>query len=110
VTRTDAFDLAADIRARRTTAREVALSALQRIRARDPSLNCFTAILAESALREAEAVDSALAAGLEPGPLAGVPFAVKNLFDVAGLTTLAGSKINAGRPPAARDATASAPG
>jgi AtzE family amidohydrolase len=105
VTRTDAFDLAADIRARRTTAREVALSALQRIRARDPSLNCFTAILAESALREAEAVDSALAAGLEPGPLAGVPFAVKNLFDVAGLTTLAGSKINAGRPPAARDAT-----
>ena len=105
MTRTDAFDLAADIRARRTTAREVALSALQRIRARDPSLNCFTAILAESALREAEAVDSALAAGLEPGPLAGVPFAVKNLFDVAGLTTLAGSKINAGRPPAARDAT-----
>jgi AtzE family amidohydrolase len=105
VTRTDAFDLAADIRARRTTAREVALSALQRIRARDPSLNCFTAILAESALREADAVDSALAAGLEPGPLAGVPFAVKNLFDVAGLTTLAGSKINAGRPPAARDAT-----
>jgi AtzE family amidohydrolase len=34
-----------------------------------------------------------------------VPFAVKNLFDIAGLTTLAGSKINAGHPPAAKDAT-----
>src|SRR5262249_25913245 len=40
------------------------------------------------------------------GPLAGVPFAVKNLFDVAGVTTLAGSKINADRAPANRDATA----
>jgi AtzE family amidohydrolase len=72
----------------------------------DLSLNCFTAVLAESALRDAEAVDAALAAGGEPGPLAGVPFAVKNLFDVAGLATLAGSKINAGHPPATRDATA----
>jgi 1-carboxybiuret hydrolase len=39
------------------------------------------------------------------GALAGVPFAVKNLFDVAGLPTLAGSKINRSRPPAERDAT-----
>ena len=38
-------------------------------------------------------------------PLAGVPFAVKNLFDIAGLPTLAGSKINRDAPPAARDAT-----
>ncbi|MEM1128950.1 MAG: AtzE family amidohydrolase, partial [Pseudomonadota bacterium] len=40
----------------------------------------------------------------DPGPLAGVPFAVKNLFDVAGLPTRAGSKINRDRPPAAQDA------
>jgi aspartyl-tRNA(Asn)/glutamyl-tRNA(Gln) amidotransferase subunit A len=39
------------------------------------------------------------------GPLAGVPFAVKNLFDIAGLPTLAGSKINRDRAPGARDAT-----
>src|SRR5206468_8076922 len=94
-----------DIRARRVTARDVTARALERIRARDPSLNCFTAVLTESALRDAESVDAALAAGRAPGPLAGVPFAVKNLFDVVGLTTLAGSKINAGRPPATRDAT-----
>src|SRR5439155_598227 len=43
--------------------------------------------------------------GRELGPLAGVPFAVKNLFDVAGLPTLAGSKINRDCAPAARDAT-----
>ena len=45
------------------------------------------------------------ARGRAPGPLAGVPFAVKNLFDVAGLPTLAGSKINRDRAPATRDAT-----
>jgi AtzE family amidohydrolase len=106
VTPVDALGLVADVRARRVTAREVTAGALDRVRARDPSLNCFTAVLAESALRDAEAVDAALAAGREPGPLAGVPFAVKNLFDVAGLTTLAGSKINAGHPQATRDATA----
>ena len=44
--------------------------------------------------READALDAARAAGETLGPLAGVPFAVKNLFDVAGLATRAGSKIN----------------
>lgn len=48
----------------------------------------------------------AIAAGKDPGLLAGVPFAVKNLFEIAGLTTLAGSKINATHPPATQDATA----
>src|SRR5205823_3901216 len=49
--------------------------------------------------------DNARLDGRELGPLAGVPFAVKNLFDVAGLPTLAGSKINRDCAPAARDAT-----
>ena len=105
MTPADALGIAADIRARRVTAREVTARALERIRARDPLLNCFTDVLGESALHDAESVDAALAGGGEPGPLAGVPFAVKNLFDVAGLTTLAGSKINAGHPKATRDAT-----
>ncbi len=55
-------------------------------------------------LARAQAVDKSRDGGLL-GPLAGVPFAVKNLFDIAGLPTLAGSKINRARPPAARDAT-----
>ena len=47
----------------------------------------------------------ARAAGKPLGPLAGVPFAVKNLFDVKGMATVAGSKINRELPPASRDAT-----
>src|SRR5262249_11563843 len=53
----------------------------------------------------AQDIDAAIAAGKSVGPLAGVPFAVKNLFDVKGLSTRAGSKINRDLPPAARDAT-----
>ena len=60
---------------------------------------------AERALAKARAIDADRAAGKPLGPLAGVPFAVKNLFDVAGLPTLAGSKINRDRPPATADAT-----
>lgn len=102
----DALAIAAVVRARRVSAREVTAAALARIRARDGALNCFTAVTAETALADAERIDQALAAGRDPGPLAGAPFGVKNLFDVAGLPTLAGSKIGRDRPPAARDATA----
>ncbi len=105
MSRLDAMGMAAEVRARRVTARDLLASALERIQARDAQINSFTALVAESALRDAEAVDADMRAGKVVGPLAGVPFAVKNLFDVAGLTTLAGSKINAERPPAARDAT-----
>lgn len=71
-------------------------AALARIAATDGVVNAFTAVLAERA--------RATAAAARPGPLAGVPFAVKNLFDVAGLPTLAGSKIEREAAPAARDA------
>ena len=57
-------------------------------------LNAFTAVTAERARARAAAIDAARAAGKPVGPLAGVPFAVKNLIDIAGLPTLAGSKIN----------------
>jgi aspartyl-tRNA(Asn)/glutamyl-tRNA(Gln) amidotransferase subunit A len=74
------------------------------IRARDPVLNCFTAVTAERAAARARAIDEERARGKQLGPLAGVPFGVKNLFDVTGLATRAGSKINRARPPATRDA------
>jgi aspartyl-tRNA(Asn)/glutamyl-tRNA(Gln) amidotransferase subunit A len=67
-------------------------------------LNAFTDVIAERARSRAAAIDARRAKGEPVGPLAGVPFAVKNLFDVAGLPTRAGSKINRERPPAARDA------
>jgi hypothetical protein len=66
-------------------------------------LNSFTDVLADRALKRARAIDAARAKRKKLGPLAGVPFAVKNLFDVKGLPTRAGSKINRDLPPAARD-------
>jgi aspartyl-tRNA(Asn)/glutamyl-tRNA(Gln) amidotransferase subunit A len=101
-----ALAIAAAVRARAASARDVTAAALARIAQRDRALNCFTRVRADEALAEAARVDARVAAGDDPGPLAGVPFAVKNLFDVAGVTTLAGSKIFAERPPATRDATA----
>ena len=84
---------------------EVTEAALARIARRDPALNAFTAVLEVRALARAEDLDNAHTEGRSLGPLAGVPFAVKNLFDIAGLPTLAGSKINRDAPPARRDAT-----
>ena len=101
-----AVAIAAAVRARRVSAREVTAAALARVAQRDPALNCFTHVRRQAALDDAARIDERLAAGTDAGPLAGVPFAVKNLFDVEGLTTLAGSKIFAERPPATRDAAA----
>jgi 1-carboxybiuret hydrolase len=100
-----AGEIAQSVAAGKTSAVEVAEAALARIAERDERLNAFTAITRERALAKARAVDADRAAGRTLGPLAGVPFAVKNLFDVKGLPTLAGSKINRDRPPAAADAT-----
>ncbi|ARV61636.1 glutaminyl-tRNA synthase (glutamine-hydrolyzing) subunit A [Nostocales cyanobacterium HT-58-2] len=102
----DAVAIATAVRERKVSAVEVTKAALQRIAARDEELNCFTTVTAETALAEAERIDGEVAQGKNPGSLAGVPFAVKNLFDVAGLTTLAGAKINSENPPATQDATA----
>ena len=75
------------------------------IRTRDKAINAFVDLTEERALAQAQRVDRFLDAGRGPGRLSGVPFAVKNLFDVRGLPTLSGSKINRELPPAARDAT-----
>jgi AtzE family amidohydrolase len=95
-------EIAERVRTGSATAVEIARDALDRIDGCNPTINAFTAVCHERALAEAALVDAARAAGRDPGPLAGVPYAVKNLFDVAGLRTVAGSRIDAGRPPAAR--------
>lgn len=86
------------------SARAIVAATLERIGRIDPAVNSFTDVLAERALARAESVDAGLAGGEAPGPLCGVPFAVKNLFDVAGLPTRAGARINRERAPAHRDA------
>ena len=100
-----ASEIAAAVREGRTSASAVVRAALAHIAADDPVLNAFTAVLGERALGRARALDNARLEGRELGPLAGVPLAVKNLFDIAGLPTLAGSKINRECAPAPRDAT-----
>ena len=100
-----ATDIAEGVRSGRFTARAVTEAHLARIASHDLMLGAFTAVTRARALKQADAIDARRAAGEVLGPLAGVPYAVKNLFDVAGVTTLAGSKINADDPPAARDAT-----
>lgn len=100
-----ATEIAAKVRSREVTARKVAEAALARIDRLNPSLNGFTDITYGRALASADAVDAKIAAGQDPGPMAGVPFAVKNLFDIRGLPTRAGSKINRDRAPADKDAT-----
>jgi AtzE family amidohydrolase len=79
---------------------------LQNIQTLDPRLNCFTECCADSAQAAAQQIDQAKRRGETLGPLAGVPFAVKNLFDIQGIPTLAGSKINVQNTPATQDATA----
>jgi aspartyl-tRNA(Asn)/glutamyl-tRNA(Gln) amidotransferase subunit A len=98
-----AADIANAVGEGRATAVATIEAALARIQTRDGLYNAFTAITAERALGKARKLDAALAGGAPVPPLAGVPFAVKNLFDVEGLPTLAGSKINRDRAPAIAD-------
>jgi 1-carboxybiuret hydrolase len=100
-----AADIAAGVKAGAFTAREVVTSALARIEALNGRLNAFTDVTSARALARADAVDAARASGKPLGALAGAPFAVKNLFDIAGLPTRAGSKINRDLAPASADAT-----
>ena len=92
------------VRSGELTAAEVIDAALAAIRLRDPVLNCFTAIADTRAIARARMIDQDRARKKPLGPLAGVPFAVKNLFDVEKLPTRAGAKINRERAPARRDA------
>src|SRR5258708_8243721 len=97
--------IAQAVAVRKVSALEATEAALARIAKHDGVLNSFTDVTADRARVKARAVDAAIAAGQKVGPLAGVPFAVKNLFDVKGLPTRAGSKINRDLKPSSRDAT-----
>ena len=98
-----AAEIAHAVSAGEASALTVIDDALARIARLNPALNAFTTVTAERARARARAIEAARSAGRTLGPLAGVPFAVKNLFDVEGLPTVAGSKINRAHAPAERD-------
>jgi len=106
--RHDASTMAAAVRAGMVSATALVQASLDRIDATDGRVNAFTDVVRERALRRAAQVDGSLAsdkgARTRELPLLGVPFAVKNLFDIAGLPTLAGSKIERESQPARGDA------
>jgi Asp-tRNA(Asn)/Glu-tRNA(Gln) amidotransferase A subunit family amidase len=95
--------LAADVSAKRTSARELVSSALDRIEAIDPSVNAFVALDGERALADAAALDARVAAGDDVGPLAGIPIGVKDLEDAVGFRTTQGSAVYADSPVATAD-------
>ncbi|MEM6712185.1 MAG: AtzE family amidohydrolase [Pseudomonadota bacterium] len=97
--------IAEKVRSGETSACTVIERCLEGIDAFNEDLGAFTHVVRERALKRAKALDDAKASGENLGPLAGVPFAAKNLFDIAGIATLAGSKINRARAPAETDAT-----
>ena len=98
-----AAEIAEAVTAGRVSAAQVTEDALARIKARDPALNSFTDVWPSVPARGRAPSTKPRAAKRTLGPLAGVPFAVKNLFDVKGLPTRAGSKINRELPPWAHD-------
>ena len=98
-------NLAADLAAGRTTSRHLTEEALARIE--DPKgegKRAFIKVWRTQALAAAEASDALRKAGIVASPLAGLPISIKNLCDVAGETTLAGSKALDDAPPAKQDA------
>jgi AtzE family amidohydrolase len=109
---TGAARMAQAVHAGEVTAAELVRVSLARIEETDGRVNAFTDITTARAILRAREIDATLAGPKGPAiagdsaamPLLGVPFAVKNLFDVAGLSTRAGSKIECGSPPAACDA------
>ena len=91
--RPGAAEIARRVAARETSAEAVTREHLDRIAQHDAGLDAFLTVTADRALAQAKRVDAALADGAAPGPLAGVPVAVKDLLDIEGVVTTCGSRI-----------------
>src|SRR5688500_1884110 len=98
-----AAELAAMVRRKEVSSRELVQHALARIDAVDRAVNAFVEVDGTRALADAAAIDESIAAGDDPGPLCGVPIGVKDLEDAAGFRTTRGSNLYANRAPATAD-------
>lgn len=96
-------EVAEAVRAGECSATEVVEECLDAVEAANPALNAFVHVDPDLARTEARRVDDAVRRGEDPGPLAGVPFGVKDLEDCAGMPTSHGSLLYKGRPPVDHD-------
>ena len=96
-------DLAAQVRSGTRSAAELVDHALGAIASHNPTINAFVAVNEARARAAADAVDAKVAAGQDPGPLAGIPIGVKDLEDAAGYVTTHGAAAYAGNAPATED-------
>lgn len=96
--------IAHSVRSGQYSAQQIISHYLNVIRRYDPPINSVTRLLDHRAVKMAVQIDHDIARGKDPGSLAGVPFAAKDLFDVKGEVTTAGSKILSKNPPANQDA------
>ena len=99
------WDLAGDLAEGRTTSAALTAECFDRIDDPDgEGARAFIRLFRDAAMDAALACDRARGHGIVPSPLAGIPVSIKDLCDVRGYTTLAGSKALEGRPPATEDA------
>ena len=98
-------EIASSIRAGEITALDLVTQCFSHIDARDEQVNAFTRTLEQRAREKSFRIDQKIQRGIDPGPLAGVPFAVKNLFDIKDENTRAGARITESDAPATSDAT-----
>jgi aspartyl-tRNA(Asn)/glutamyl-tRNA(Gln) amidotransferase subunit A len=86
-------EISNSIRARKLSPVELTGALLKRIEALDPQLNAFITLTADQALRDAKRAEEEIAKGDYRGPLHGVPFALKDIYNTKGILTSGGSKV-----------------
>ncbi len=93
-------ELGRQLRAGEVTSKALTEDALTRIAAIDPKINAFITLTADSALADAAAADAAFAQGIDHGPMQGIPHALKDIYDTAGIRTTCHSKLREHNVPA----------
>jgi aspartyl-tRNA(Asn)/glutamyl-tRNA(Gln) amidotransferase subunit A len=100
------LELGADLRSGAVTSEQITVDALQRIATHDKNLHAFITVTSDRALEDARRADQELRAGTDRGPLHGIPYGLKDIYDTAGIRTTCHSKLLIDNVPAADSAVA----